>query len=237
MARPRKMDTDKILKVVYEYFQNECCGDVNQLKYKRIAEYAEKRGYPLKEHDVRRNTEVRTYIEKLKNNKATYTDDLLPVYRCMDITAFLNMHSNRTSLAKALSELDDCRKDIYNAMVELRNKNKGLVEEIERLKAVIAESEQLKKRADETDSDNNSLIAENRYLKKMLREYLYSEVAEKIINGKSDDKSDADSKRLSEYMDINTIPKPFDAAINRDIALKCDEDMLISRIRRLCDEE
>ena len=236
MARPRKMNTDIIMKIVYEYFQNECCGDVKQLKYKRIAEYAGNKGYPLKEHDIRRNTEVRTYIEKLKHHKEACIEDLIPVYRCMDISAFLNMHSNKNSLAKALSELDDYWKGIYDAMVELRNKNKRLAEEIENLNSVIVESEQIKKHIDTADCENKSLIAENRYLKKMLREYLYSEVAEKIINGKLEDKSDIISKGLSEYADLDVTPKPFDAAIKRDISLKHNEDVLISKIRRLCDE-
>lgn len=237
MPRPRKIETDVVLKIIYEYFQVECSGDVKKLKYKRIAEYAENKGYPIKEHDIRRNSEVRSYIEKLKDVTKEHTHNLSPVYRCMNISEFLNLHKNKTSLEKALFELDEYWKGIYDTMIVIQTENKKLTTEIEKLRTIVTDNEEIKLQSEKVENENRGLTVENRYLKKMLRTYLYPEVAERIINDKAETMTSVNAERLPEYADTDEVPGSFDAAIKHDTALKRDENILISRIRRLCDEE
>ena len=153
------------------------------------------------------------------------------------VSEFLNLHKNKTSLEKALFELDEYWKGIYDTMIVIQAENKKLTTEIEKLRTIVTDNEEIKMQSEKVENENRGLTVENRYLKKMLRTYLYPEVAERIINDKAETMTSVNAERLPEYADTDEVPGSFDAAIKHDTALKRDKNILISRIRRLCDEE
>ena len=66
MARPKKIDTEQLVRLVDSYFTTEAAGDSSKLKCSMLEVFANRNGIEVKAYDFRRNQKVRNRIEELK---------------------------------------------------------------------------------------------------------------------------------------------------------------------------
>ena len=70
MARPRKYDTEDMIKIVNTFFEEN--GNPSMLKCSILEKYAQSIGIDLKAYDFRRNTKVRKLMEELTGSISKY---------------------------------------------------------------------------------------------------------------------------------------------------------------------
>ena len=243
MARPRKMTTEQMISVVDSYYATEAQGDEKRLKCSMIAAYAVELGYEAKGYDFARNIEVREHIERMKCYADVHT--IIPqkglVYKSLDVAGFLRNNKERLQLAKALTELDLYWKQVYEQAGLIVEQNRRLTLENNKQRMSIEEhtgrEEKLKEENGKLTKLNNMLISENRYLRKMLRTYLYPAIANEILireNVLKDAETYATDKAVEDMTELS-MPKPLPETIKRDTSFQTEEEILLNRMWEMCD--
>ena len=188
MARPRKADADELIQLVDSYFTTEAAGDPSKLKCSFLERFAARNGRDIKAYDFRRYPEVRERMEELK--AMVLNENGMQMlkgnsYKSLDIASVLKARRDPDELRKVLGEMDTYWKQVYEKCISLSRENIEFQNTIRQLKndnSAFAQSVQAK----ETDTgrilwEKNKLAAENRYLRKMLKTYLYPAVANEIL--------------------------------------------------------
>lgn len=245
MARPRKMTTEQMISVIDSYYLVQVQGNPKKLKCSMIAAYATELGYQAEGYDFARNIEVREYIERMKCVAELEVEKSLGMdasYKSLDIISFMSVNSDRKQLARSLTELDSYWKNIYEKacaiaaanqkLISDKNKKEGLIKSLEK------EFADLTHKVDEVTEERNKTIAENRYLKKMLRKYLYPAVADEILMRDNILKS-VDTK-ISDEAVANMIeqgnPRSLNETIASDVKLQTEDEILLKKMWGMCDE-
>ena len=247
MARPRKMTTEQMISVVDSYYLTRAEDNEKHMKCSLIAAYAVELGYRAAGYDFARNMEVREHIERMKCFAEVQAENqmyekIATAYKNLDIDGFIRRNSEYTQLAKALAELDAYWKRIYEHAEMISTQNKKLMKEKAgyeaALKKSVAMGEQLK--ADKTDLSvkNSKLSAENRYLRKMLRTYLYPAVADEILKNENEPPQTDTEVTKAAVCDFieNGIPKSFDASVSKDNQIQSETERFMEKLWRECDE-
>ena len=244
MGRPRKMTTEQMISVVDSYYLARAHSNEKRLKCSLIAAYAVELGYQAEGYDFARNLEVREHIERMKCfAEAERKESPIPVYKSLDIEGFLRNNRGTTKLMKALTDLDAYWKRVYEHAEMISTKNTALMKEKSGHEMSIKESSVAHKMLSAENADlsskNNKLIAENRYLRKMLRTYLYPAIANEILIAE-DVLDDADPRASEEAIaDMAEFERPlsFKEAVANDMELLSEEDLLLQKMWEKCDEE
>lgn len=243
MGRPRKMTTDQMITVVDSYYLARAYGNEKRLKFSLIATYAVELGYQADGYDFARNMEVREYIKRIKCNVEIQREEaVMPAYKSLDVGGFLNNNRGNTQLTKALMELDAYWKRIYEHAEMTSTKNRELMKEQANYELALKESnktkDKLKAENAEISGKNNKLVTENRYLRKMLRKYLYPAVANEILIRENLLK-EADTQATEEAVSGMTefgVPRSLREATANDIELLSEEELLLQKMWGMCDE-
>lgn len=223
MPRNKKMRSEEMVAIVDEFYEKEAKGDASRLMCSKLEAYAAVRGYPVKAYDFRRDKGVRTRIEQLKAmERHPCTGGRSLMYKDMDVLGMLRMHSTPEEMAAALNEINSHWKEVYEESVRL---SKSSRETQEKLLAASKELEECRASKEESDrearalrKENRKLTGENRYLKAMLRTYLYPAVANQILSEEGVIK-DPDTRVTGHAMeDIaeGRFPDSFSGAAKRD---------------------
>lgn len=188
MARPKKADSEQLVKIVDAYFSTEAAGNPVMLKCSLLEKYALREGYQMKAYDFRRDSAVRKRIEELKELAGNeYPGGIIPgrSYKSLDINRILGIRRDPEELAKILSEMDRGWERIYNDAVlarktsaDFKKENKKLMEENNVLSDKLKD---LTVKEEKASSEAKRLTVENRYLRKMLKTYLYPAIANEIL--------------------------------------------------------
>lgn len=188
MARPKKIDTEQLVRLVDSYFTTEAAGDSSKLKCSMLEVFANRNGIEVKAYDFRRNQKVRNRIEELKqlvldeNGMQMLQGD---AYKSLDVTMILKARRDSDELRSVLGELDDYWKKVYDRSVQISEKNIEFQRIITKLRSEKTELEHnfrdMKEGMGETITADNKLKVENRYLRKMLKTYLYPSLANEIL--------------------------------------------------------
>lgn len=188
MARPRKMETEEMIRLVDSYFTTEAAGNPAKLKCSCLEEFAERNGYKAKAYDFRRNAGVRAHMEELaamvlnENRMQMMQGD---AYKGMDVSRMLKARRDPDELRMVLGEMDDYWRQVYERSIQISEKNKELQQKLRTARdngtELERQLEELKAKGAESAAANNKLTAENRYLRKMLRTYLYPALANEIL--------------------------------------------------------
>lgn len=188
MARPKKLGSEELVALVDAFFSTEACGDPSRLKCSLLEAYAASQGITVKAYDFRRDAKVRVRMEQLKSlvhDENGMTVKFGAPYKNLDIEQILKNRRDSDSLRQALGELDAYWQRIYEVTLEDRKKaseyteiRKKLEDENETLKNKVIVAEQASK---ELRTRERELMIENRYLRKMLRTYLYPALANEIL--------------------------------------------------------
>ena len=106
-------------------------------------------------------------------------------YKSLDVEKIMRARQDPNELRTALGELDAYWRYIYESTLQIRRDSEKELSEKKRLKeqceSLIREKEASRKAYTEARSEVRSLTVENRYLRKMLRTYLYPALANEIL--------------------------------------------------------
>ena len=235
MARPKKLGTDEMLGIVNNYY--ESTGDASQLKYSRIEEYAKSAGFDVKAYDFRRDPAVRQRLKELSCAALPGAGSAAIAYKSLDVDAFIKRCRTKEILRSSLLELDESWRCVYEYAADLLKKNEALRVKSEKTKERF--NELAKENADAAgkvsaaNKLNNELAAENRYLKKMLRTYLYPAVANEILKRENViEQCDTDVTRVAmDNLSEPSAPLSFTSSVEADRQAASREDGLFARMR------
>jgi hypothetical protein len=188
MARPKKTESDELVAILDSFFTSEAAGNPAKLKCSLLEEYAARLGKQAKAYDFRRDEKVRRRIEELKalvRNENGMGIQLGNPYKSLDVARIMKTRQDPDALRAALGELDSYWRYIYESTLQIRcdaetgaSERKQLEKDCEALRK---ENEALRKEHTVSESEVRSLTIENRYLRKMLRTYLYPALANEIL--------------------------------------------------------
>lgn len=239
MARPRKTDTEELIQLVDSYFTTEAAGDPSKLKCSMLEGFAARMGKAAKAYDFRRDPKVRKHIEELKSMVLNENGMQMiqgSAYKSLDIEKVLRFRRDPDELRKALGDLDNYWKQVYDRSVAVADKNREFQKRIRRLEDGCRASEQKLRMAEsgmkESGAAKNKLVAENRYLRKMLRTYLYPALAneilrqENMLDSPDTEVSDAAKSRLVD----GKFPSGLKEAVSGDAGIPEREDKLLAEM-------
>ena len=247
MARPRKMTTEQMVSVVDSYYLTRVDCDEKRMKCSLIAAYAVELGYMAQGYDFARNMEVREHIERMKCFAQAQAENLTPhkieaAYKNLDVAGFIRNNKEYTQLTRALTELDAYWKRVYECYEMTVVQNKTLMKESAgyetALKESVADIERLKSEKSGLSAKYSKLSTENRYLRKMLRTYLYPAVADEILNRENEPAgtgTEVTDAAICDFIE-NGIPKSFDAATSADNRIQSEADYIIKKLWEKCDD-
>lgn len=186
MGRKKAIETDELITLIDEFFISECERDSSMLKIPAIGRYLrDKRGIEVQDPVIRKNTGVRTHIEKLKESNMETHLRRVAVFRSMDIDEFLKTNGTKDKLKKALTERDGYFREIANSAAHIFTDNRNLGQENTELRKRSKELEILVKAAEDAKSDTasayRSLERENRALRDIIHTYVYPEIANELL--------------------------------------------------------
>lgn len=233
MARPRKLSTDEMLHIVDSYFETN--GDPGMLKCSFLEEYALSLGVNVKAYDFRRNESVRKRMEELRRNVETGNIEAI-AYKGLDVDALLNRSSTRESLRNSLLELDEMWRRVYERAAVLTRHNTSLLAEIfakkQEAEALAAQNSELESTSRTLKKSSNALVLENRYLKKMLKQYLYPAIANEILKNEDVlEQIDTDVTRTAMANLVDPlVPASFPNSVAADTTMLAREEALLKRM-------
>jgi len=248
MARPRKITNEQMIAIVDTYYHTHCDGNEKLLKCSLIAKFAQELGFDVKEYDFARNMEVREHIERWKvfaeTTKEVYGRKYKPTaYKSLDVDAFLRTNGNPAKLADALRELDGSWMHIYESYEEVTRQNWVLIHEKAKRKKLLREKDEdidrLNSGISEFITENNKLSIENRYLRKMLRKYLYPALADEILKNENDPPPTntlATDIAITDFIE-DGISSSFESSVANDNRIQTESEMFLAKLWEDCDDD
>ena len=234
MARPRKLSTDEMLRIVDSYFETN--GDPGILKCSFLEEYAVSLGVDVKAYDFRRNEAVRKRMEELRGlGKSDSTAAI--AYKGLDVDAFLGRNRTREMLRGSLLEIDETWRRVYEHAAALTQHNASLLTDIfakkQEVDALAAQNTELESANGALAKSSNALVLENRYLKKMLRQYLYPAIANEILvreNVLEQVNTEVTGTAMANLVDP-AVPASSSYSVANDMAMLSREEVLLQRMK------
>lgn len=234
MARPRKISTDEMLKIVNDCYEEH--GDASRLKCVSLANFAASRGFDIKDYDFRRNPAVRDRIGELSDILPLSTEGEPFVYKGLDVDAFINRARSQEALKNALIELDGAWRKIYNRACSLLKEKEALAHDLQQK---ILDCEKLERDYGELSSkmaeirgENKDILLKNRYLTNAVKEYLYPAIANEILkNEGSIERVDTEATPAAMAALTDTgVPASFSKSIEDDRRTLSREENLLRRM-------
>jgi len=247
MARPRKLTTEQMIEIVDSYYLTCCDGNEKLMKCTLIADYAVELGYTLQDYDFRRNMEVREHIERIKvcaeTCKEVHGVKYEPsAYKNLDIEGVIRNNTNNGSLTDSLMGLDAYWKRVYEFSEQASKQNRVLMREKAAHEAMVQDMtsvlDGLKVENSELSLKNNKLSVENKYLRKMIRTYLYPAVADEILRDENEPPQTNTKATDSAKYDFigGNPPRSFENAVSKDDEIQSEAERFIMKLRGMCDE-
>ncbi len=240
MARPRKNDSNELIRLVDEYFTSEACGNPAKLKGSLLEAYAKSRGSNARSYDFRRDPAVTAhigYLKKLVSDENGVRVMNHSAYKTLDTAALLKRYHDPDSLMKALSELDSHWKAVYEASCEADAGYRRCREELSACRQELKKSESsvscLTADRKKLVSDNNRLVKENRYLRSMLRTYLYPALANSILEEEHilQGGSGSLSGNAGSVLIDDRIPRSVSESVSADRAIRSREELILEKMQ------
>lgn len=247
MSRPRKMTTEQMIVVVDSYYLARAECNAKRLKCSLIADYAVELGYSAAGYDFARNLEVREHIERMKCYAEVQAEDchnekVSLSYKSLDISGFIRANKDNMKLTQALNELDAYWKSVHEQAKTIAAQNRDLMKKMSGHETELSEfvniQEQLKAENVELSKANNKLVTENRYLRKMLRTYLYPAIADEILlkeNVLKKVDTEVTDTAVMQMTELST-PKSLKESVSGDSKIQLEEENLLKKMWEMCDD-
>jgi len=185
MARKKMIETDTLLGLIDEFYILKCDREASLLKIPAIGEYIRSKGYTVQDYLLRRNDDVRNYIDKLHTTSEETHIKTVSVYRDIDIDAFLQKNCTTSKLKKALCERECYYREITDSAAHSFKENKRLEQENRELqkqnKELQLELEEKSEACSTFASNNRLLTKENKALRNIIDTYVYPEIANELL--------------------------------------------------------
>ena len=248
MARPRKITTEQMIEIIDTYYHTRCDGNEKLLKCSLIAKFAQELGFEAEGYDFARNMEVREHIDRWKvcaeTTKEVYGRKYNPTsYKSLDVDAFLRNNSTSVKLADALRELDGSWLRIYESYEQVTRQNWVLMHEKATCEKTMREKDEeigrLNAEMASFITENNKFSVENRYLRKMLRKYLYPAIADEILRNENDPpqtNTSATDIAIADFIE-NGVPKSFESSVANDNRIQSKTEIFLAKLWEDCDED
>jgi hypothetical protein len=241
MARPKKLRDADMVKIVDSFYESN--GDPSMLKCSFLEEYAISIGVDVKAYDFRRNNAVRARIDELKDLSLLSSKTGAIAYKSLDVDALLDRNRTRPMLRNALLELDETWRRIYDRAAEMSKRNESFVQSIESISAerdkLDCEVSELSAQIISLNKSSKELTLENRYLKRMLKQYLYPAIANEILlNENVLEQVDTEvTQTAMDKMVDPFLPSPFSNSVASDREILSREELLKERMKKQVSEE
>ena len=233
MARPKKLGDADAVRLVDSLYEQ--CGDHSRLKFSELEKHAAILGMEVKAYDLRRNEAVLTRIAEIEAFEMnTYSLDVL-AYKGLDIDGFISSNRTQDKLKRSLSELDGRWRKLFDHAVRLSKQIDGLSGKLEKAETLSSElKEQNKELSGQAASGHSAvaaLKAENAYLRKKIKEYLYPSLADNILKTEHADGDQVATRAAIINMVDRHVPLPFSMSVAPDVKMRSLEDALIDRLK------
>ena len=191
MGRPKKISSQELVKLTDEYYEKECYGDPRRLKFSKIGAFARSKGINVADYDFKRDEGVRNRIEELsKLADMVREDDHTTAYKTLDIESILKRCRTVDDITAALREMDEYWKKTCDYAQSLITRDQEFMHEksaLERkIKKLEEEMVQLSEDIKESEKKTSAVTRENVYLRKMLKTYLYPNLANELLREKGE---------------------------------------------------
>lgn len=175
-----------MVAVVEAYYESDGCGDPSKLKFSRLEVFAAGRGLDIKAYDFKRDERVRQRIRELEQeHELALEQERETAYKTLDIEGFLKRCRTVEDITAALREMDSYWKKTADHAASLLERDKKFMAEKSAFEKKIRELEQKLDERQTTSAEavakNRKLEKENVYLRKMLRTYLYPNLANELL--------------------------------------------------------
>lgn len=185
MGRKRTIDDAKLLILIDEFFRTECMQGSKKIKLPRLTEYIQKNGFPsFRVETLRRNKIARERIDEL-NQRVSSPFAPIPVYKSLDIDAFLSNNRTQTSLKSALTSLDTYYRGIFEYAESVRERNTTLERLNKRnLELLENQSEDLSRLTQQIhilEKRVSAAEAEQKRLRGIVNDYVYPDIANALL--------------------------------------------------------
>ncbi len=235
MARPKQTETNTMLRILDSYF--ESVGDPSKLKCSLLEEYAASIGIYIKAYAFRRDTAVRQRMEELRDVFHISSEYGALAYKSLDVDAMLNRCRTKTMLRNCILEMDETWRRIYERAKHLSAENNELkaaaMKSTKDYDQLSNDNTDLSEHLKQIKKANKEIALENRYLKKMLKTYLYPAIANEILireNVLLQADTAATTTAMGQLVDED-VPSPLSGAVTKDIETLSREASLLNRMR------
>lgn len=189
MGRPKKTSSEEMVALLEAYFESEGCGDPSRLKFSRLEAFAAGKGLKTKAYDFKRDEKVRQRIRELEQeHELALEQQADTAYKTLDIEGFLKRCRTVEDIIAALQEMDAYWKKACDHASSVLGRDKQFMAEKSAYERKISGLEktlsQERKDSSEAVAKSRKLEKENAYLRKMLRTYLYPNLANELLREK-----------------------------------------------------
>lgn len=241
MARPKKYDSKRLVELTEDYFVNNANGDPCMLKFSNLETFFNKNGLDVKAYNLRRDPELLKRIEELKVSAQTGFEKAAEAsYKNLDIEEFIRKSYDLNSLRKALVEMDDYWREVYNKATRVAKDNKRLVSErsslIKENLTITEDAESLGRQVKELEEEKKQLNAENMYLRGQIKKYIYPAAANVLLERMhlpSDKAADIVNKKAIEGIIDDGKPAAFDGVQKKKVRKMSREEELLAAMKRM----
>ena len=215
-GRPKKTDSETLVRLVEDFYANEGHGDPASLQCTKLAKYAARSGVDAKDYDFRRDEKVKERIKQLKEKNQVSGKPVAAAYRNLDIEGLIRRCGDLSVLRRTLYELDSYWKGIYEASEATRQETLRLHKSRETMTKKLEEAkkqlETLQQEKISLERDNKRLSSENTFLRKQIRSCIYPALANELLAQANlpSAKSRALKPEAVSTMIEGPVPQPFD---------------------------
>jgi hypothetical protein len=217
MGRKAKIESNKLISLIDQFYAERCFDDNELLKIPEIGKYIRSKGYDVADYIIRRNSEAKSHIKELKEDTEEAHMYTVTVYRDIDMDSFLMKNNTKEKLKKAIIERENYYRKVTNSASYSFKENKHLKCQVNELKNQISKIKTKLDKAVNSESssekDNKRYSDENQKLRDIINTYVYPEIANQLLkeNGLIKNNSDiVDSEIIkkeifSSESDVNKI--------------------------------
>jgi hypothetical protein len=187
----------------------------------------------VKAYDLRRNATVLRRIAEIEALELNTDNPIALAYKGLDIDGFIGTNRTPDKMKRSLAELDERWRKLYDYASNLSKRVSTLSDNLQKSETLAGDyknrNAELSTQMDVEHKLIAGLKAENTYLRKMIREYLYPALADSIL--KSEFAAFGANQAAIDAMTDGDVPASFSKSVAADRALRSSEDNLIEMLR------
>ncbi len=186
MGRPKKTSSEEMVALLEAYYESDGCGDPSRLKFSKLEVFATGKGMEVKAYDFKRDEKVRNRIRELEQAHELELEQMRDTaYKTLDVEGFLKKCKSVEDIVSALQEMDAYWKQTSDHASSLLLRDKQFMTEKSDYEKKIKKLEQALSQAQQDTAEaaarSRKLEKENVYLRRMLRTYLYPNLANELL--------------------------------------------------------